>query len=215
MTRNALVLPKRKVISRSTLTNILPRNSKSPTDISRRKIHPSSKNKKHNTCFIYKKRGHFAINCPNKSAKVVRLIQRLQQSSMLSNHEDVESNFSEQTEQDGQTTFILAESTDDSDIEGIYVISTVQEISQARSNPTIPSVKISVLPSKFHKPIHVIGFLDTGAQRSMLNPYVFSSCWENHTEFFKAASYVLKTILSSIILFLSGRIVSSFISPSN
>ena len=92
---------------------------------------------------------------------------------MLSDQEDVESNFSEQTEQDDQMAFILAESTDDSDIEEIYVISIVHEISQARSNPTIPSVKISVLPLKFHKPIPVIGFLDTGAQRSMLNPPFF------------------------------------------
>ena len=97
---------------------------------------------------------------------------------MLSDQEDVESNFSEQTEQDDQTTFILAGLTNNFDIEEIYVISTVQEISQVRSNPTIPLVKISTLPSKFHKPIPVIGFLDTSTQRSMLNPSVLlSSCW--------------------------------------
>ena len=50
---------------------------------------------KHNRCFICKKRGHFARNCPNKYAKDIRLIQHLQKSSMLSDHEDVESNFSE------------------------------------------------------------------------------------------------------------------------
>ena len=108
---------------------------------------------------------------------------------MLSDQEDVESNFSEQTEQDDQTTFILAGLTNNFDIEEIYVISTVQEISQVRSNPTIPLVKISVLPSNFHKPIPVIGFIDIGAQRNMLNPYVHpSSCWENHAEFFKVAN---------------------------
>ena len=43
--------------------------------------------------------------------------------------------------------------------------------------------------SLFHKPIPVIGFLDTCAQQSMLNPSVLpSSYWENHTEFFKAAN---------------------------
>ncbi|KAH9686096.1 hypothetical protein KPL70_014224 [Citrus sinensis] len=152
--------------------------------------------KKHNRCFICKKRGHFARNCPNKSAKAIRLIQHLQQSSMLSDQEDVESNFSEQTEQDDQTAFILAESTDDSDIEEIFVISTVQEISQVCSNPTIPLVKISVLPSKFHKPIPVIGFLDTCSQRSILNPSVLpSSCWENHTEFFKSSQCKLSRML--------------------
>ena len=81
---------------------------------------------------------------------------------MLSDQEDVESNFSEQIEYDDHTTFILTESTNDSEIDEISVISTVQEVNQVNSKPTAPSVKISVLPSKFHKPIHVIGFLDIG-----------------------------------------------------
>ena len=51
--------------------------------------------KKHNRCFICKKRGHFARNCPHKSAKAVRLTQHLQHSSLLFENEDVESNFSE------------------------------------------------------------------------------------------------------------------------
>ncbi|KAH9780591.1 hypothetical protein KPL71_008136 [Citrus sinensis] len=86
--------------------------------------------KKHNCCSICKKRGHFGQNYPNKSAKAVRLIQHLQKSSILLDHEDVESNFSEQTEYDDHTTFILTESTDDSEIDEISVISTVQEINQ-------------------------------------------------------------------------------------
>ena len=77
--------------------------------------------------FICKKRNHFAQNCLNKSAKVVRLIQHLQKSLMLSDHENVESNFSEQTEYDHHTTFILAESTVDYKIDEIFVMSTVQK----------------------------------------------------------------------------------------
>ncbi|KAH9769360.1 hypothetical protein KPL71_011968 [Citrus sinensis] len=72
------------------------------------------------------------------------------------------------TEYDDHTTFILTESTDDSEVDEISVISTVQEVNMVHSKPIIPSVKILVLPSKFHKPISVIGFLDTGAQRSMV-----------------------------------------------
>ena len=145
--------------------------------------------KKHNRCFICKKRGHFARNCPNKSAKVVCLIQHLQKSSILFYHEDVESNFSEQTDYDDHTVFIFTESTDDSEIDEIYVIYTVQEVNQVNSKPTAHLVKISVLSSKFYKPIPVIGFLDTGAQCSMLNPTVLPlSYWENHTKFFKAAN---------------------------
>ncbi|KAH9680182.1 hypothetical protein KPL71_026457 [Citrus sinensis] len=69
-----------------------------------RKKDPSQfRKKKYNRCFIYKKRGHFAYNCPNKSAKAVCLIQHLHQSSILSDPEDVESLFSEQSEKDDHT----------------------------------------------------------------------------------------------------------------
>ena len=61
-----------------------------------RKKDPSQfRKKKYNRCFICKKSRHFACNCPNKSAKAVRLIQHRQQSSILSDNEDVESIFSE------------------------------------------------------------------------------------------------------------------------
>ena len=144
--------------------------------------------KKHNSCFICKKHGHFARNCPKKSTKVVRLIQHLQQSSMLSDNEDVESNFSKQFEKDDHTAFILAESTN-SETDEICVISTIQEVNQIQSKSTGPYVKISIIPSKFHKPVLVIGFLDTSAQRSMLNPHILPlDYWENHTEYFRAAN---------------------------
>ena len=68
---------------------------KKPYKYFRKKDPSQFRKKKHNRCLICKKRGHFARNCPNKSAKVVRLIQHLHQSSMLSDDEDVESNFSE------------------------------------------------------------------------------------------------------------------------
>ena len=57
-----------------------------------------------------------------KSAKVIRLKEHLQHSSLLSEYEDVESNFSEQSEQDDNTAFIIVESSDSDEIS---VISTV------------------------------------------------------------------------------------------
>ena len=47
---------------------------------------------------------------------------------MLYDQEDVESNFSEHMEYDDHTTLILTESTYDSELDEIFVISTVQEI---------------------------------------------------------------------------------------
>ncbi|KAH9698061.1 hypothetical protein KPL71_023864 [Citrus sinensis] len=144
-----------------------------------RKKDPSQfRQKKYNRCFICKKRVHFAHNCPNKSAKVVRLIQYLQQSSILSDNE----------EKDDHTAFILADSTD-SDLYDLSVISIIQEINHNRPALPGPSVKISVILSKFHKPVSVIGFLDTGTQRSMLNLKILPpDYWDNYTEYFRAAN---------------------------
>ena len=69
------------------------------------------------------------------------------------------------------------------------MISTIQEINHIHPKLTGPSVKISVIPSKFLKPVSVISFLDTGAKRSMLNPRILSpDYWENHIEYFRAAN---------------------------
>ncbi|KAH9698093.1 hypothetical protein KPL71_023880 [Citrus sinensis] len=161
---------------------------KKPYKYFRKKDPSQFRQKKHNCCFICKKHGHFSRNCPNKSAKVVPLIQHLQQSSILSDNEEVESIFSEQSEKDDHTAFILADSTD-LDSDDISVISTIQDINHIRPTLPGPSVKISVIPSKFHKPVSVISFLDTGAQRSMLNPKILPpDYWDNHTEYFRAAN---------------------------
>ena len=68
------------------------------------------------------------------------------------------------------------------------IIHTVQQLSVSQQAP-IPSVKLHLLPSKFDKPISLIGFIGTSAQRSMLIPYILlSHCWKNHTEYFRAAN---------------------------
>ncbi|KAH9649352.1 hypothetical protein KPL70_025947 [Citrus sinensis] len=97
-------------------------SSKKPFHYFKKKDVSQYRKKKSNRCFICKKRRHFARNCPHKPAKAVRLIQHLQHSSLLSENDDVESNFSEQSTQDDQTAFLIAESSDSEDIS---VISTI------------------------------------------------------------------------------------------
>ncbi|KAH9769574.1 hypothetical protein KPL71_012060 [Citrus sinensis] len=158
-------------------------SSKKPFRYFKKKDVSQYRKKKSNRCFICKKRGHFARNCPHKSAKAVRLIQHLQHSSLLSENEDVESNFSEQSAQDDQTAFLIAESSDSEDIS---VISTVQTINHVSTIPR-PSLKMSIIPSKYHKLVPVIGFIDTGADTSMIDPSVLpSDCWEHHSKLFRA-----------------------------
>ncbi|KAH9649259.1 hypothetical protein KPL70_025917 [Citrus sinensis] len=160
-------------------------SSKKPFRYFKKKDVSQYRKKKSNRCFICKKRGHFARNCPHKPAKAVRLIQHLQHSSLLSENEDVESNFSEQSTQDDQTAFLIAESSDSEDIS---VISTVQTVNHVSTIPR-PSLKMSILPSKFHKPIPVIGFIDIGADTSMIDPSVLpSDCWEPHSKLFRAVN---------------------------
>ena len=84
-----------------------------------------------------------------------------------------------------QTAFIIAESEDSDDIS---VISTVQTVNQVSTIPR-PSLKMSILPSKFHKHVPVIGFIDTGADTSMIDPSVLPpDCWEKHLKLLRAVN---------------------------
>ncbi|KAH9649387.1 hypothetical protein KPL70_025964 [Citrus sinensis] len=160
-------------------------SSKKPFRYFKKKDVSKCRKKKSNRFFVYKKRGHFARNFPHKSAKFVRLIQHLQHSSLLSKNEDVESNFSEQSAQDDQTAFLIAESSDSEDIS---IISTVQTVNHVSTIPR-PSLKMSIIPYKFHKHVPVIGFIDTGADTSMIDPFVLpSDCWEHHSKLFRAVN---------------------------
>ena len=87
-----------------------------------------SSKSKGNHCFICKKKGHFARNCPNRPAKSVWLIEHLQDSMLLSESDDVKSFFSEQDEYNEQTAFILAETEDHYESENVSVIQTVKQI---------------------------------------------------------------------------------------
>ncbi|KAH9657972.1 hypothetical protein KPL70_023297 [Citrus sinensis] len=160
-------------------------SSKKPFWYFKKKDVSQYRKKKSNRCFVCKKRGHFARNYPHKSAKAVRLIQHLQHSSLLSENEDVESNFSEQSAQDDQTAFLIAKSSNSEDIS---IISTVQTINYVSTIPR-PSLKMSILPSKFHKLVPVIGFIDTSADTNMIDPSVLpSDCWEHHSKLFRAVN---------------------------
>ena len=71
-----------------------PFRSKKPYRFFRKKNPDQSSKSKSSRCFICKKKGHFARNCPNRPTKSVRLIEHLQDSMLLSESDDVESFFS-------------------------------------------------------------------------------------------------------------------------
>ncbi|KAH9769356.1 hypothetical protein KPL71_011966 [Citrus sinensis] len=82
----------------------------------------------------------------------------------------------------------MARYMESSDSDDILVISTVQNVNHVSTIPR-PSLRMSIFPSKFHKLVPVIGFIDTGADTSMIDPFVLpSDYWEPHSKLFRAVN---------------------------
>ncbi|KAH9680154.1 hypothetical protein KPL71_026442 [Citrus sinensis] len=152
------------------------------------------KRRKSSRYFICKKKGHYAKDCPNKREKSIRLVEHLQATTDYSPEKDeLEFYFSEQDEPNDDTVFALQNSSDDSDSDQSQAIFHQQLLSLDTTIP-IPSIKLQILPSKFQRPIPAIGLIDTGAQRSMLNPHILPpEYWTEYEEHFKAVNGKLFT----------------------
>ncbi|KAH9782950.1 hypothetical protein KPL71_009129 [Citrus sinensis] len=172
-----------------------PRRSRKPYRFFRKKSSSSRefKRKQSSRCFICKRKGHYAKYCPNKREKSIRLVEHLQATTDYSPAKDeLEFYFSEQDEPNDETVFALQNSSD-SDSDQSQVIFHQQSLSLDTTVP-IPSIKLQILPSKFQRSIPAIGLIDTGAQRSMLNPHILpSEYWTQSEEHFKAVNGKLFT----------------------
>ena len=84
--------------------------------------------------------------------------------------------------------FVLQNSSDDSDSDQSQVIFHQQLLSLDTIVP-IPSIKLHILPSRFQRPIPAIALIDTGAQRSMLNPNILPhDSWTQYEENFRVVN---------------------------
>ncbi|KAH9698107.1 hypothetical protein KPL71_023885 [Citrus sinensis] len=155
--------------------------------------------RKKSRCFIYKKLGHFAKECPKNPKRSQRLVQQLQSLHQFSPDTDqIEFLYSEQESPDPDTVFALGTSDSDSDSatsteledhSPVFHIRSVPSSSTQLSVQPIPSVKIQILLSKYSRPIPTIAFIDTGAQRSILNPAILPpETWISNENHFRAAS---------------------------
>ncbi|KAH9655632.1 hypothetical protein KPL70_022384 [Citrus sinensis] len=173
-----------------------PRRSRKPYRFFRKKSSSSRdfKRQKSSRCFICKRKGHYAKDCPNKREKSIRLVEHLQATTDYSPEQDeLEFYFFEQDEPNDETVFALQNSSDDSDSDQSQVIFHQQLLSLDTTVP-IPSIKLQILPSKFQRLIPAIGLIDTGAQRSMLNPHILPpDNWIKSEEHFKAVNGKLFT----------------------
>ncbi|KAH9744249.1 hypothetical protein KPL70_003617 [Citrus sinensis] len=142
----------------------------------------------------FKRKGHFAKDCPHKREKSIRLVKHLQATTDYSPEKDeLEFYFSEHDEANDETVFALHNSSDDSDSDQSQVIFHQQLLSLDTTVP-IPSIKLQILPSKFQRPVPAIGLIDIGAQRSMLNPHILPpEYWIEYEEHFKAVNGKLFT----------------------
>ncbi|KAH9752164.1 hypothetical protein KPL71_014590 [Citrus sinensis] len=155
--------------------------------------------RKKSRCFICKKLGHFAKECPKNPKRSQRLVQQLQSLHQFSPDTDqIEFLYSEQESPDPDTVFALGTSDSDSDSTSstepedyspVFHIQSVPSSSTHLSVQPIPSVKIQILLSKYSRPIPAIAFIDTGAQRSILNPAILPpETWISNENHFRAAS---------------------------
>ncbi|KAK4380908.1 polyprotein [Sesamum angolense] len=156
--------------------------------------------KKPDRCYLCGKKGHFARRCPNKKEKSAKMVsQILQISETTFDDTDIESLYSEQDEQTEDTVFAIHDISSDEKDEH----SSVEErdnpqsylpIYMMQANSTVevtipaPQVEIQILQSPYDKPIKAIGFIDTGATKTMLNPEGLpDDAWRTHYEYFQAA----------------------------
>ncbi|KAH9780642.1 hypothetical protein KPL71_008153 [Citrus sinensis] len=151
------------------------------------------KRKQSSRCFICKRKGHYAKDCPNKREKSIRLVEHLQATTDYSPAKDeLEFYFSEQDEPNDETVFALQNSSNSYNDQSQVIFH--QQLLSLDTTVPIPSIKLQILPSKFQRPIPAIGLIDTGAQRSMLNPHILpSEYWTQFEEHFKAVNGKLFT----------------------
>ncbi|GJS28656.1 putative zinc finger, CCHC-type containing protein [Tanacetum coccineum] len=159
-------------------------------------------------CFICKKRGHFAKNCPDKKRSQA-LIQALNQVEPV-DVSDLESLYYLDDEPSDSVFCMIAysdfSSDDDSDTNslesdsdfGVHMINPIPHILPIQEDPPLPLVKVYLLTDAYAKPIPVIAFFDTGSLVSILNPNILPGEGLHYRSFFNPWTAMHRLFVASI-----------------
>ena len=147
-------------------------------------------NRKSDRCYICRKKGHYAKQCPHKGKE--KVIHSLSEIADLENA-DVESLFSVHEEPTPDVILALAlddfspnessgsdYSDSDEDLSPIHCFGPTSPDSNLDPISLIqPLAKVQIFLGKYEKPISVIAFFDTGAAASIINPSILPrSHWQ-------------------------------------
>lgn len=118
------------------------------------------------------------------------MIQEVMEITSFPPEHDLESLFSEDDDHQKPVFGICSSDEEfDSDSSASTHYHEALRVVPCSSSQTVimPHVKIEVLSSKYAKPIEAIGFLDTGAGQTMINPEILKGAWKEQSTHFTAA----------------------------
>ena len=169
--------------------------SKCPDKFSRKRFFRKKRSfKKSTKYFLCRKEGHFAKNCPNKSAKkkqyLINSISEIAPDIDFEGH-DLESVLSYDSDDNdaicGYSDYDnSSESSPDEDDDCCFKIIKMPRHDEIQT----PHLPVTIFdPSCQEDPVHAIAFIDTRAHTTIINPKILSpSMWLPHQQEFRVAN---------------------------